>query len=119
MGFEALSRGARSCIFVEKNRLTCEALKKNKDDLNLEYAEIVHSDADVFLKNNSKFFDIIFFDPPFADSINLSLLIKLREFLNKNGFIYLESNDKFSNSDYKILKEGHAGQVYFYLLQNF
>ncbi len=116
LGFESLSRGADSCIFVEKNKLVYETLKKNKLDLNAEKAEVVHSDAKEFLKNNALCFDVIFYDPPFNDKDNTALLDSLAIYLRQNGCIYLETRNRYSGPDYKIFKESHAGQVYFYLL---
>ena len=116
LGFESLSRGASGCIFVGKNRHAYENLKNNKANLNADRAEIIHSDASNFLRNNLQSFDVIFFDPPFHEITYFSLLANLKKFLKNDGCIYVESSAKYVDSDYKILKEARVGQVYFYLL---
>jgi 16S rRNA (guanine(966)-N(2))-methyltransferase RsmD len=68
MGLEALSRGAKEAVFIEKDRYAFETLKKNCASFeNIKYS---HINADAFLElpkiaarlNESAFF---YFDPPF------------------------------------------------------
>jgi 16S rRNA (guanine966-N2)-methyltransferase len=71
LGFEALSRGARSCVFVESDRKALELLRKNVAALKVEDSTLCWAtDAtrssyrprgvDPFVP-----FDVIFFDPPY------------------------------------------------------
>jgi 16S rRNA (guanine966-N2)-methyltransferase len=72
-GFEALSRGAKSCQFIEHNRLAIDCLKENAEvvaksaELLLEAIQITQSDL---LKLDPNFrqqsFDFIFLDPPYT-----------------------------------------------------
>ncbi len=71
LGLEALSRGARYCCFVERDRHALRLLKQNIQALTLEDL------SDVTAKNawllphwhkESEPFDLIFLDPPYADS---------------------------------------------------
>ena len=117
LGFESLSRNAQSCILVDNNTLTISGLTDNKNNLNAKNALIVNSTAETFLKNNNELFDIIFFDPPFASVDMPILLSKIKSHLKPKGIIYLESNEKYSSNEFKILKTSKAGKVYFYLLQ--
>ena len=66
LGFEALSRNAESCTFVENNPSTFQKLIENKENLKADNAIIKKIHADFFIKNNAELFDIIFFDPPFV-----------------------------------------------------
>ena len=109
LGFESLSRNAQSCILVDNNNSTVSNLSENKNNLRADNALIINSSAKIFLENNNKLFDIIFFDPPFR-SVDVY-------HLKPQGVIYFETNKKFSGEEFKILKNSRAGQVYFYLLQ--
>ena len=117
LGFESLSRNAQSCTLVDKNSLTIQCLSDNKNRLNANNALIINSEAEIFLKNNKKLFDIIFFDPPFEDPNIYNLLVEIKNHLKPKGIIYLETNKKYSRNEFKILKNSRAGKVYFYLLQ--
>ena len=68
VGFEALSRGAKKCVFGDINKKHLDVVKKNKETLSLEEeVEIVNVDAMRLPKflNHYKF-DLIFIDPPYA-----------------------------------------------------
>ncbi len=116
LGFESLSRNAKSCVMVEKNKNNINELLKNKETLNAEFAQVIHSSADTFLQNNNKIFDVIFFDPPFNDEDSYKLLNNLSDALRSNGLVYLESKSPIEINQLKIIKSSRAGQVYFYLL---
>ena len=60
LGFEALSRNAESCTFVENNPSTFQKLIQNKENLKADNAIIKKIHADFFIKNNEELFDIIF-----------------------------------------------------------
>jgi len=79
VGFEALSRGAESAVFVDTNREHLELVHKNAALLGVEkQCEIICADAASF--NSSTSFDLIFLDPPYDRDylklLNLNLLKK-------------------------------------------
>src|SRR5579864_9019628 len=64
VGIEALSRGARRCVFVEKNRAAIGVIRENLAALGLENrAEVYTSKAPPVLERVSA--DIVFLDPPY------------------------------------------------------
>jgi 16S rRNA (guanine(966)-N(2))-methyltransferase RsmD len=64
VGIEALSRGARRAIFLEKDRKAVEIIKENLDSLQLSgRAKVVHGSVALMLAANSG--DIVFLDPPY------------------------------------------------------
>jgi 16S rRNA (guanine966-N2)-methyltransferase len=70
-GLEALSRGARSADFVERDRVACELLRRNAEKTRLDdRAEIRHMDVFRWMKSARGRFDIIFADPPFRKSVD-------------------------------------------------
>jgi 16S rRNA (guanine966-N2)-methyltransferase len=66
LGIEALSRGARSVLFVEKDRQSTEAIEKNLAKTQLE-GRSRRQDVFDFLRTSSRIakFRVIFADPPY------------------------------------------------------
>lgn len=65
VGIEALSRGARRAIFIERNRAALEVLEDNLRSLQLRArADIVRGSAAQALTQATG--DIVFLDPPYA-----------------------------------------------------
>lgn len=64
LGFEAMSRGASSVVFVEKAWPAVKSIVKNRDRLGFE-AEVVGEAVEVFLKESTDSYDLVFVDPPF------------------------------------------------------
>ena len=72
LGIEALSRGAREVIFVEKHPQSIQILKKNLEKLKVPPADykVVNMDVLSYLKKyEGEPFDIIFADPPFTEKM--------------------------------------------------
>lgn len=68
LGLEAVSRGARSALFLESSRDACALIRRNAEKAKLA-AQVAVRQADVFawLKTSAArgSFDIIFADPPY------------------------------------------------------
>ena len=66
LGLEAISRGAKSAVFVDKAQQSLRVLESNVDTLGCTDQCTVYS-ADVFwyLKNTNREFDLVFVDPPY------------------------------------------------------
>ncbi|MCX7994398.1 MAG: 16S rRNA (guanine(966)-N(2))-methyltransferase RsmD [candidate division WOR-3 bacterium] len=91
IGIEALSRGAKFCVFIEKNPQT---LLKNVERLNLwEKVRIIKQDFRPGLKKlKGMEFDIAFIDPPYRKEY-LSEVLRLLHFLciiKKGGLVVAE-----------------------------
>lgn len=72
LGIEALSRGAREVIFVEKHPKSIQILRQNLEKLKVPKGDyhIVNMDVLSYLKNyKEEAFDIIFADPPFTEKM--------------------------------------------------
>ncbi len=67
MGIEALSRGASSCVFVDRDLDCFLTIQKNVKKTNFEEkSEIIKESVSQFLeKNETRKFKIILYDPPF------------------------------------------------------
>ena len=105
-GLECISRGANKVTFIEQNKLACETLKKNLDQLSLNNKATLINDnvENIFLKN--KKFDIFFFDPPFADNkyIKILSLIKKNNLFEKKTPCNNSQRKKFKRSFRRIFK---------------
>jgi 16S rRNA (guanine966-N2)-methyltransferase len=64
LGLEALSRGAASCVFVEKDRRALAVLTRNIEAVGLG-GEIVAGDVERFLGASPTVADLAFVDPPY------------------------------------------------------
>lgn len=68
MGIEALSRGAESCVFVDRRRDAAQLVRDNLAACSLaDRARVVCGDALEYLTAVRTRFDLIFLDPPYAD----------------------------------------------------
>ena len=69
MGLEALSRGARRCVFVESDRAACAVIRDNLAKLRLEGALVVCDDAFQALREEraaGRTYDLVLVDPPYG-----------------------------------------------------
>lgn len=122
LGFEALSRGADKLVFVDESAQVIAQIKQNQQLLKCENTTVYCMQADVYLKQTTEKFDIIFLDPPFQLDIipQLCELLIKHNLLKENGFVYIETAAKFDVNSiphpWKIIKQNKAGKVHFALL---
>ena len=93
LGIEALSRGARSAVFVDAGEPACRLIKENLKKTRLEgQGRVVRSDYLDYLKRCRDQFDIILLDPPYAEVFleNALNLITEIDILQSNGIIVTE-----------------------------
>jgi len=129
LGFEALSRGAQSVVFIEQNKKTVNRLQDSIRTLAAENVFVYHQDALSWLQSASTVerddekFGLVFLDPPF----NSGLLVESCKLLNTSGclaedaIIYVEHNidaDIELPENWMVLKEKQAGQVAYRLFEN-
>jgi len=85
MGIEALSRGAKSCLFVEQSSRVRKVLEKNLAHTRLaEVCDVLQRDAFRCvqpLKESGRTFDIVFVCPPFVTYRNPARKAALTELL--------------------------------------
>lgn len=120
LGFEALSRGAREVVMLEKSPVVIASLKAAAAALGADDAlQIIAADACQWLKQpDGETFDIIFLDPPFAAGYYNQVLTLLRTggWLGSDALLYLESDRPLALLDgsatWRPLREKHAGAVY-------
>lgn len=115
LGIEALSRGANSCTFVDQSKDSIKLIKENLEHCKLK-GDIVREDSIAFLKNSKKY-DIIFLDPPYAENLLENALEKIIKFdiLAEGGIIICETASekhvKEVVAPYEIIKEYKYGKI--------
>jgi 16S rRNA (guanine966-N2)-methyltransferase len=95
LGLEALSRGARSVVFVEQSPAACNSLRTSMQLLDANGGLLVQADAMRYLAaDDLPQFDIVFLDPPFADNriADLCRLLQNRGCLAGKARIYIEQD---------------------------
>lgn len=88
LGFEALSRGAKEVIFLEKHPAAALQLKDNLQLLEARNAQVWAGDALLWLEQNPEPFDLVFLDPPFHKNLLQPAIDALR--LLPGALIYVE-----------------------------
>ena len=97
IGIEALSRGAKTAVFVEQNADAVQIVRENLKVTRLEdRAVVMHTDALTALKHlEGKYrFDYIFMDPPYNHELERQMLEYLTgsELIDKQSTIIIEAS---------------------------
>ena len=93
LGIEALSRGAKSAVFVDEREDACRLIKENLRRTKLEQdAQVVRSDYLAYLSRCREKFNIILLDPPYAEVFLENSLKQITEIdiLQSGGIIVAE-----------------------------
>ncbi len=96
LGIEALSRGAESAVFVDRDPAAVAAITRNLNDLGVAGAEVVRRDAVAFLAGRERSFDLVFCDPPYDSASRLAgpLSAALPTVLDENARTVTESDKR-------------------------
>ncbi|MCH9031742.1 MAG: 16S rRNA (guanine(966)-N(2))-methyltransferase RsmD, partial [candidate division Zixibacteria bacterium] len=121
LGIEALSRGAKSAVFVDKSSPVIDVLKQNLKSLELS-ERVINSDWKKALKSLSDAgleFELIFADPPYDEfpQEDVAAVIAKVSLLASEGILIIESSVRDTPaSSLTLLKTrvfGHT-QISFY-----
>lgn len=108
IGIEALSRGASSVIFTEKDFTAFKQLKQNLSELKIEdKSTVLKMDAINFFNKTNEVFDVIFLDPPYASEYYeqvFKIINQNTEKLSKEGILIVEHNIKYTLPELSTLK---------------
>ena len=125
LGIEALSRNAKFCYFVDKEREAIKIINKNVSLVKAENCEILNMNFDRVigeLKNKNVKFDFVFLDPPYASDFaeQAILLLTKNNMLESEAIIvwehdktkldYVEKN--FSNTQTKKYGQKYVTYIY-------
>jgi 16S rRNA (guanine966-N2)-methyltransferase len=121
LGFEAVSRGARGAVLVERDRRAVGRLREIAAALAPERLEVVEGDALAWLGSPPRPFDIVFLDPPYDGSLLPAAMRALDAggWLAPGAMIYLEApaagGPPALPAGWKLHRSGRAGAVGYHL----
>jgi 16S rRNA (guanine966-N2)-methyltransferase len=98
LGIEALSRGAKKAVFVDKSLDSTNVINDNLNKTWLKgLAKVVKMDVLSYLDKYQNFeerFDLIFIDPPYNDEILISVLKRLgdSDIISNDGLVVIEKH---------------------------
>jgi 16S rRNA (guanine966-N2)-methyltransferase len=131
VGIEALSRGAREAIFVEKHPPGVALIKKNLESLEIRKgARVLKSDALLALERLAEEpagvrarIDILFLDPPYADEMQYANVLSFlgeADLLAENAVVIAEHQrsldlpETFGKLErVRVLRQGDAALSFF------
>lgn len=122
LGIEALSRGAATCVFVERERRLAALITDNLARLHADGGHVIATDAIAFLANitPAQSFDLVFLDPPFDANLWSAAALALERHggLADSALVYVEAPLDTAPelpANWFPHREGHAGAVRFAL----
>ena len=95
LGIEALSRGAETAVFVERDQAALAALRRNLEAVGA-HADVRRQDVLRFLARPEGTFDLVFCDPPYdvAPAVAAALTDALPALTGENARIVTESDKR-------------------------
>ena len=117
---EALSRGASLGVAVDHNPILVRALDSLARKIGDLAIETNVDAAERFLDRETRRFDVVFLDPPFAEDPWRRLLSAVRPKLTVAGLVYAEAarelGDAADAAGFTVVRHGRAGGVHYHLL---
>jgi 16S rRNA (guanine966-N2)-methyltransferase len=97
LGLEALSRGARRCVFAEADGAACRVIRENLETLGLTGAQVLQRDALAVLREEvaaSRRYDLVLLDPPYErwSDLESRLGTLLPEVVVASGLVAVETD---------------------------
>ncbi len=121
LGLEALSRGAREVVFVDRQQSLIEAIREHLQLLGAEGARCICEDARRYLQSVGQPFDVVFLDPPFgtADWSAICNALTSRDWLAPGARVYMEdaaeADPPCLPAGWALLRSAKAGNVGYHL----
>jgi 16S rRNA (guanine(966)-N(2))-methyltransferase RsmD len=100
MGLEAISRGAKSSVFVDLRKVSIDTINKNIETLGFtSQSKVIMSEAEkalLCLSSKGYSFDIIFCDPPYHMGLDIPAmeLIESKRLLKRDGILIVRHHQK-------------------------
>lgn len=119
LSLEAISRGARAAVAVDRDPKLVAAIAANAKLLGLDAGlSVVRADARGFLEREPRRFDVVFCDPPFAEDPWPWLLPACAARLAPDGAVYAEAGRAITPPEgLALARSGRAGQVVYHLFR--
>lgn len=110
LGFEALSNGAQTCMFVDSNSKCITNIKRTTQEFGIENANFLNLDYQKALsifEENHQSFDLIFLDPPYRYQNIEEILERLvkNHLIHDGGIVVCEFENDELKENYEMLKK--------------
>ncbi|MEW6165567.1 MAG: 16S rRNA (guanine(966)-N(2))-methyltransferase RsmD [Pseudomonadota bacterium] len=118
LGLECASRGAAEVVLVEKNPKTLARLRDNAAPFACGRLRLERADALEFAATVTRPFDLILLDPPYRQGWLDRVVPLLPTLAGSETRIYAEAEHRIEAlGDWRTVKQGQAGQVFYHLLE--
>lgn len=126
LGFEAASRGAASCVLIERDPKLAASLRSSVTRMHADNIEVVTADALSWLPHfkaacdHPQPFDIAFVDPPFQCGLWGAAIAGLAPLMAARSSIYVESArgvEVVVPEGFDVHRHGHTREVEFRLFR--
>jgi 16S rRNA (guanine966-N2)-methyltransferase len=118
LALEALSRGARLAVAIDRDALLVSAITETARTFGAAALEAHAADARTWLGRETRRFDVIFLDPPFTDDPWSWLLPACEARLAPGGFLYAEApKELVPRAPLEVFRHAKAGLVHYHLLR--
>ena len=135
LGLEAISRGAKSAVLVEKSPVAAKNLLANVEMLKAQQVAVVQGDALTWLESQStnsaahpaglaaRAADLVFVDPPFGLGLagKTLQLLQSSHILKPGGLVYVETARSepinLPARAWRVVREKTLGEVQMHLLE--
>lgn len=116
LGIEALSRGAKSAVFVDSNPEAIKVIRSNLEKTGLsQKASVAAGDFEQFLTYTKAVFDIVFIDPPYGKGLVDKALPLVVPHVGDYGVIICEvaRTDTLPEAagDFRLVRESRYGKT--------
>lgn len=115
LGIEALSRGAASVDFIERDPRVSAQLSANLELLNISSSAVHINDVQAYLTRTAKPYALVFLDPPFHQQLAAPCCLALENggWLTDEAMIYLETETSLAPNvpaNWQLHRETQAGE---------
>ncbi len=122
LGIECASRGAASVTLVERDAAAFARLKENAATFGADRLRPVRADALEFAtaaSQQGECYDLVLLDPPYRQGWLEKVAPLLPGLVRPGMWVYAEAEYRIETlGDWRTLKQGKAGQVFYHLLKN-
>ncbi len=92
LGIEALSRGARRCVFIDQDAGACSVIRENLRAASLAgKASVSQTQAEHYLATARDPFDLVLMDPPYHHNTVANLLPLVERVMKPGGVVLAET----------------------------
>ncbi len=116
LGFEAISRGAGHCLFIDSEISHIKQIEKTAKTFGVEkQVQVIAMPVEIFLEKNYGTFDFIFADPPYEYYKMEEMIhtIMNNNWLNEDGWFILEHDKRhdFSSHEYCVFSKPYGRTI--------